>query len=199
MIVIEAAQGATIIDLIIGIGGSILVGLASYLAIASSNRNARTMKKDDFRREELNRVAEAMSNTRKTLGHLAVTVDQIGALDVKLREGSAINLDPIEAHILALNEEIREAEAALVHVAFTNPQESVRENAGLTIKAMTEASSVGLHELLGVRGANPKYSEAVHIGKQARKQLERLQAIVTEAYYGDAKPKKRAAKSKYTT
>lgn len=187
MYALAAEQATNFGDVAIALGGSILVAAASVFTIIISNKNNRTLKADDYRREELDRLAEALAATRKALGHLSATIGHIGSFHSRLAKGEQVSPKLIENHVLDLNDEIREAEATLIRIAYTNPHRSIRESARANIKAMGEASSVGLHELLAESGANPKYSEAVYFSDRASTKCGELQTLITSTYFQDSK------------
>lgn len=146
MIVIQAAAETGIIDLIIGIGGSLLVAVVSVSTIVLSNRNARRLKTDDYRREELEAVADAVESAR-------ATIEQIASVQYLLRslqkyEIASQERDASEKRVkasIAKSIELRKTmEKNLLRVSITNPHQTVRGTATLVDDAVTITYDQGL-------------------------------------------------------
>lgn len=143
---VETTSGPGIFDLLIGLGGSLLVAIVSVATIILSNHNTRKLKLDDYKREELDTVAVAVESARAAIEQVETVHSLVRSL--RGQEVASRQNDLTRKKIVAAIDkftELRSAmEGSLLRVSITNPHQDVRKAAVMLDDAVTIAFEKGL-------------------------------------------------------
>lgn len=182
---IQNTNGFDVLQSLIGLGGPILVAVASVVAILISNSNAAKMKKDDYRREEISQAAEAIAASMRTIGYLFRLFELIEELPIKFDsalDGSP-NLHSLGKTISINSAEVPELSGKLALVAFGSPDERIRKVASKVDFAIKEASAHGSLDARWRTMTLPSVSKGTKLTEQAKVECQELQNAVYLHYH----------------
>lgn len=135
--VIEILKEMNIGNVIVSLGGTIIVAFVSLRSIRESNRNALELKKSDYRRTELSDAADAIEASRAMIERIANATDLLQK-SVSSQEYS--DRSEAESEFQRLCSEVQSErgrmERILLRVIITNPERLVRDSARITDGAL---------------------------------------------------------------
>lgn len=143
---VETTSGPGIFDLLIGLGGSLIVAIVSVTTIVLSNRNARKLKLDDYKREELDTAAKAVEAARAAIEQVETVHSRVRSLrgqEIASRQNE-LTRKKIGAAIDKFTELRSAMEGSLLRVSITNPYQDVRQASVMLDDAVTIAFEKGL-------------------------------------------------------
>lgn len=173
-------------ELIVGLLGALIGGGASVTTVIMTNRKAAGMKQDDYRREELDRISDAIAAARKSITRINTEINRLHEIGRRARAGEEKSGLVERISTQSINQDRIDAEVALVKIAHLVPHPEIRRAAGSTNAAISHALH-GMSELMGDPCSDDLHSNAVEMVISASNGCNRLQAEAINIYYPKSK------------